>query len=368
MLYNINQLGSLDGLEAWDRSGEATGRFGQATAVTGHYALATDMTAASIPNNWPITGALTNSGEVVDIVYDYYNDRVTIDTSAAFSGVMTGLGHSIDLGTSMPLTTVFGVVGINTGTVRDIGVTGFASLQTFGGGVVGINEGVVANAYSAADLVGGAWTGGLVGYNKGVVTGSIATGDLNGFHLTGGLVGGNAGYVGHSKANGSVLGAGVAGGLVGRNLGHITDSAATGTVKTHATVFDSRAGGLVGHNGTFFGSAVTPTISNSYATGAVEGRTYAGGLIGQDANGRTVNSHATGDVVLTGESGRSVGGLIGHGEGVQLVDVHATGAVRAAQIAPGGNVVAFSGAGGLAAFPCRHEKVGYLPWTLLDRA
>ena len=59
------------------------------------------------------------------------------------------------------------------------------------------------------------------------------------------------------------------GGLVGTNNGTVTDSYATGSVEG-----DEEVGGLVGRN--------TGTVTDSYATGSVEGNEFVGGLVGRD--------------------------------------------------------------------------------------
>ena len=83
------------------------------------------------------------------------------------------------------------------------------------------------------------------------------------------------------------------GGLVGRTNGTLTESYATGSVEG-----DSRVGGLVGLNGS--------TVTDSYATGSVEGGEKVGGLVGLN-NNTVTDSYATGSV----EGGEEVGGLVG---------------------------------------------------------
>ena len=85
------------------------------------------------------------------------------------------------------------------------------------------------------------------------------------------------------------------GGLVGlHDAGTITDSYATGSVEG-----DENVGGLVGYN--------DDTLSDSYATGSVEGGENVGGLVGYHNDDTIETSYATGSV-----SGSSdVGGLVG---------------------------------------------------------
>ena len=87
------------------------------------------------------------------------------------------------------------------------------------------------------------------------------------------------------------------GGLVGGNADTVTESYATGSVEGN-----DRVGGLAGRN--------TDTITKSYATGSVDGDSTVGGLVGRVANAGTVSeSFATGAV---NGGGDSVGGLVGN--------------------------------------------------------
>ena len=88
---------------------------------------------------------------------------------------------------------------------------------------------------------------------------------------------------------------GQVGGMVGRNDDTVTNSYATGSVEGNDAV-----GGLVGR-------VQSGTLTESYATGSVEGDEEAGGLVGWN-NGTVTNSYATGSV--EGDENR-VGGLAG---------------------------------------------------------
>ena len=117
-----------------------------------------------------------------------------------------------------------------------------------------------------------------------------------------------------------IQGASSVGGLVGENGslrnsgGTITNSYATGAVTG-----DWYVGGLVGLN-------KRGTITNSYATGAVTGDWYVGGLVGENSyNGTITNSYATGAVTGTGNY---VGGLVGENSYGTITNSYATGAVE----------------------------------------
>ena len=132
----------------------------------------------------------------------------------------------------------------------------------------------------------------------------------------GGLVGKNdLGTISDSYAEGDVTGRDAnastserIGGLVGLSTGgsaSISDSHATGRVEGHTEV-----GGLVGRND-------GGTISDSYATGRVEGHTEVGGLVGLNTTGGTItDSYATTSGKVSGQ--QQVGGLVGLNSGTVI--------------------------------------------------
>ena len=105
----------------------------------------------------------------------------------------------------------------------------------------------------------------------------------------------NRGLIENCTAGGSVTALSIqnTGVLVGNNLDTITESYATGSVEG-----DGRVGGLVGNN--------NGTVTESYATGSVEGGEEVGGLVGGNFDAVT-ESYATGSV----EGDSEVGGLVG---------------------------------------------------------
>ncbi len=100
------------------------------------------------------------------------------------------------------------------------------------------------------------------------------------------------------------------GGLVGRNdFGTVTESYATGTVDGSGEV-----GGLVGDN--------AGTVGESYATSTVSGESAVGGLVGRNDFGTVEESYATGTVSGTAR----VGGFVGRNIGT-VNESYATGTV-----------------------------------------
>ncbi len=239
------------------------------------------------------------------------------------SGTLTGLGHTLNNFTVTSTTPYgnVGPIGMNLGTLRDIGVVGGSVNSNAGnqggsvGGLVGDNaNGATVNQSYATDQVtgssgslGGAAVGGLVGSNffdstisKSFATGSVTVnGDDGG---AGGLVGvNNRSAIIQSFATGRVTATGSganAGGLAGLNSfnGSIEQSYATGSVSATGTIAD--AGGLVGANS--FGS----TIDQGFATGDVASSgtaTHAGGVVGFPGSGTSVtNSYY--DALTTGRA------------------------------------------------------------------
>ena len=146
---------------------------------------------------------------------------------------------------------------------------------SFAGGLAGTNNGTIRDSYATTSVEYG---GGLVGVNEGSISASYATGTITG--VGAGLAAENFGSIDSSFATGALLPGnepGEIGGLVGQNGGAITNSYATGAV-TCACQQQQELGGLVGYN--FAGGQYPGTISSSYSTGEVMGRTESlvGGL------------------------------------------------------------------------------------------
>ena len=90
-------------------------------------------------------------------------------------------------------------------------------------------------------------------------------------------------------------------GFIGRN-GDIVENCVS---HVDVTSDGNRVGGLVGQNG--------GPVTDSYATGSVEGDEEVGGLVGRN-NGTVTESYATGSV----EGGEDVGGLVGRSFGDEI--------------------------------------------------
>ena len=171
-----------------------------------------------------------------------------------------------------------------------------------GVGLFAYGEGPISNVnLIGVSITGSDYVGGLAGNNYGIISNSSVTGMVSGSRSVGGLVGwtANGSLIDRSYSEAIVYGSrDNVGGLVGENRGSVSNSYASGNVDG-----DDNVGALVGNN---YG-----TIRNSYAIGAAAGDIGVGGLVG-DNRGNISVSYATG--LINGTS--LVGGLVGSNDGV----------------------------------------------------
>ncbi|MFC3653093.1 YDG domain-containing protein [Dyella humi] len=271
---------------------------------------------------------------------------VPIGTSTApFSGVFDGLGHTISNLTITSSSAVnVGLFGVSSGTIRNVGLLGGSvsgtatAVQAHIGGLVGDNLGTISNVFTTgtvSGLGGGEAIGGLVGQNGqsgssvGTISNAYATGAVNGSSYTaylGGLVGANYGSVSNAYATGAVSGsygtptaaaADYIGGLIGYNVGGIQNAYETGNVSwtSNGISNNNEIGGLVGVN--------AGTIKDAYATGIMsnsDASNQLGGLVGLVSAGTTTASYwdtettgqqfGTGGAAATGMTGLSTAGMM----------------------------------------------------------
>lgn len=211
----------------------------------------------------------------------------------ALVGTLDGLGHTVD---SLQIHRQ-DLVGLFATTdqlaeVRNLGLTRAAiSGSNSVGGIAGINVGTIRRSYVTGAVNGTLRTGGLAGQNNGSISTAYSEAGVNGIEVTGGLVGENAG-------------------------GTISNSYASGRVDG---VVDNPAasytGGLVGFN--------RASIIGSYASGSTVGIAGVGGLAGQSV-GLIQDSYAQGAVI----GNAIVGGLVGRTSASSIIrNSYATGAV-----------------------------------------
>jgi filamentous hemagglutinin family protein len=173
-----------------------------------------------------------------------------------------------------------------------------------------------------------------------LATGTVTTGNTTRLGLFGLVTGGtieNVGLVGGSVTNASTHAvsnpSGTANASIGElvgsdNGGTITNVYATGAVDGGVET-QSNIGGLVGALGALTGNPIAGMVANSYATVAVSGRGtdgLIGGLVGLSSTHSAItNSYATG--IVSGVGGSDVGGLIGENESSSITGSYATGEV-----------------------------------------
>ena len=282
--------------------------------VTGHTA-----TGALVGRN---AGSIIDSSATGKVSGAKYTGGL-IGQSVQLGGVIVGSTAGVQVTGTAEESLTGGLVGLNAGPIIDSHATGDVSGVKWVGGLVGSNNGAggvnrISGSTADGDVTGtDGPVGGLAGWNNGPISSSHATGDVNGVQRVGGLVGSNyeaggtyqetriyeyggVNRISGSTASGAVTGTGeYVGGLVGWNNGPISSSRATGDVNGV-----QRVGGLVGSN---TGVQGVNRISGSTAGGAVTGTgNFVGGLAGRN-DGPISDSHATGDV----DGVHSVGGLVG---------------------------------------------------------
>lgn len=202
---------------------------------------------------------------------------------------------------------MFGYVS-STGDISNLGVLDVLIKGKDAIGLVHINRGSITNVHTTGSITGASNSAGLVYFNFGTITGS------------------------HSSA--TINSGGKAGGLVTWNLhdGIITNSYATGDVnggvivggfsaENYGTISQSFSTGAVdggvrvgGFNGTNFG-----IITDSYSTANIEANYEAGGFVGANyTSGSISRSYATG--LITPENNTDIGGFIGNNNGGTVTD------------------------------------------------
>ena len=219
-----------------------------------------------------------------------------------FTGVLDGNGYTIsNLTINRPdedYVGLFVCIGdpntMSGGEVRNLGIEAADIVANYCvGGLAGGSVGTITNCYVTGDVTGNENAGGLVGVNSGIITNSYAAAVsvMGNPDASGGLVGYNVGTISNSYASGSITGSTRVGGLVGDNYGGtITNCYADGNVNGDRFYI----GGLAGRN------RERGIITNSYATGLVQGRIETGGLVGDNYGGAVQNSNWNTDT--TGQS------------------------------------------------------------------
>lgn len=232
----------------------------QGVGATGNYALAADLDA-SATRTW-------NGGQ-------------GFAPLQGFSGTFTGLGHAVD------------GLTIARGSENNVGLFQAVSGQ--------VRDLTLSHAAITGNITVGAISGSLSGTLSGIhVTGSVLGNGSN----VGGLVGQvTNGTLQGASSTASVTGLSNVGGLAGTvQNGTLADAYSTGSVTGTISNSSAFAGGLVGN---VFDSA---TLTNTYASGRVQGYTATGGLIGGTFLSTITFANSYWDVNSTGQASSASGG------------------------------------------------------------
>lgn len=144
-------------------------------------------------------------------------------------GTLDGNGHQIsNLKVNEPNQQYLGLVGVNYGTVRNLGASNVALNGFYAvGGLVGRNHlgATIENSFTSGTVTSGSGSdGGLVGDNRGTIANTYSSASVLGTAASsGGLIGSNAGTISTSLATGAVSSSS-GGGLVGNGSGTVTNS------------------------------------------------------------------------------------------------------------------------------------------------
>jgi filamentous hemagglutinin family protein len=280
----INSLGAAGSTTGTDLQGMSGN-------LAGYYALGSDIDASATATwNWYEAGGY------------YYGFTPVGDSTTKFSGVFSGLGHTVsNLYIFRPPASFIGLFGyLNNANISNIGVI---NAQLTGYNYVGALMGraystPVWNSYATGDVTGThSYIGGLIGEGGSTIDNTFAVADVYGTSCVGALMGRSGAIITRSWSSGSVgSNSAGAGGLVGQNTGTISESYSTALVSSTS----SWVGGLVGNN------TATGSISTSYALGKVYGANSTGGLVGYN-EGVIDASYSSGRVTSPG----TLGGLVG---------------------------------------------------------
>jgi trimeric autotransporter adhesin len=374
-LASVSASGAVSATARSGGSGDGShhlgGLVGQYTSPGG------SITLASASGN--VTGGRISGGLVGYMVPG--SGTLSLADSQA-SGNVTGTGHA------------GGLVGqAGAGTVSNADATGnVTSTAPTGSFDVGGAIGLYQMGTAPVDLTArgnvsstGNTAGGVIGYYNTnaalTATSIVSVAPLSGTKT---VTGGNwaGGLIGYSSSTASITGlsagvdvtttgtSGAAAGLIGRTAGAVSDSSATGRVNGAGD-----AGGLIGRAegtgalnnlqatgnvattstassvqvGGLIGYVTSGTLSNSTASGSVTGGYFTGGLVGQfSPSGNLSDSSASGNVSNTISS--YIGGLVGYASGTgSFSGVSASGNVTAGNSGSytGGLVGQFSKPGGM---------------------
>ncbi|MCL2110993.1 MAG: YDG domain-containing protein, partial [Clostridiales bacterium] len=303
---------------------------GNENVITGLYI---DSTGAGQRAYNGLFGYVSGGGRIHDLTVR--NANITFNAGGTsygggIAGYIEGAGSAIEgggasgaisyTGTSADARVggLAGQIGVGvaiTGSRSSAVVSGNSNVGGVAGYVTGTNARILNTRATGASSGTGSYIGGIAGYVG--AGGRVETSNASGAVSGGSDVGGVAGYVtGGSSAvrtsyfTGTASGAGRIGGIAGgiADGAVIENTWVDGSVAATA----SDAGGVVG-NVTGTGSRV----SNSWATGGIQGTSYVGGIAGQVGAGGSVTNSAALNTNVNSTSGSAlIGRVAGNATGL----------------------------------------------------
>ncbi|MDR9415777.1 MAG: GLUG motif-containing protein [Gracilimonas sp.] len=238
----------------------------------------------------------------------FWNEKKGFDPighkNSPFTGSLDGNGYKIveltikrDLEESVGLFGVIKDATIKNLHLKDILVHGANKTGSLLGNMLG---GRLYEIRVRGIILGRTHTGGLVGFNRrgNIEFCTVSESEINGRSYVGGITGINRGRIIKNKFRGKISATGHnLGGIAGNNYdGLISESESEGTLAGEGV---SSVGGIAGSNGS--------VILRSFSKAKVSGRSYVGGLVGNNHNGEISTSYSEGTV----EGFNFVGGLAG---------------------------------------------------------
>ncbi len=203
--------------------------------------------------------------------------------STPFAGIFDGQFHTINnLYISQKATTYTGFFGYNTGTIKNLIIaSGSITGYRYTGAITAFNSGVVRNCENAATVNGSAFTAGIVGHNTGTVLGCSNSANIFGTEYTSGIVAYN--YTGTTTNV--------------EYKGEIADCYNTGYI-SGVNYSGGIAAALMGEGG---------SLSNSYNSGTVVGRTNSGAVAGYNNRANISNCYYLEASAVDGVGNSTVG-------------------------------------------------------------
>ncbi|MCL2219050.1 MAG: hypothetical protein FWC23_00655 [Chitinispirillia bacterium] len=231
-----------------------------------------------------------------------------------FKGTFAGGGKTIrGLYINDPKLFQAGLFGrVDGGTIKELGL---ADVNITAGGRTGAVAGGIAGStieqcHSSGNIKGKGFVGGLVGNagNKSNVLSSYSTAAVNGENYVGGLVGeaDNGSTVARSYSTGNITGNEAVGGISGAVMDK--DSNISNCYSTGKITCGSSGGGIAGQ------IADGASVTTSWTTSEIHGRTRVGGIAGQ-VGGAITGCVALNPSLKTEAKGAFAGRIGGHGDG-----------------------------------------------------